>query len=102
MNGHTAHSVTPQNSSRTALSRDAAALGSIRLSQVSISGLADANSNRNTQLKSSGTTQTVKDLASATTGGLCDIHENAERADQQQILHRFIAREQFIHQRIAQ
>ena len=73
MNGHTAHSVTPQNSSRTALSRDATALGSMALSQVSISGLADENSNRKTQLKNSGTTQTVKDFSVSDHLGDCAI-----------------------------
>ena len=73
MNGQTAHSVTNQNSSRTALSRDAAALGSRALSQVSINGLADANSSRKTQLNSNGTTQTVKDLSVSDHFGDCAI-----------------------------
>ena len=43
------------------------------LSQVSISGLADENSNRKTQLKSSGTTQTVKDFSVSDNLGDCAI-----------------------------
>ena len=70
MNGHTMHSVTLQNSSRATLIRASHAFRSmVALSQVSISGLADENSSRKTQLESSGTTQTAKDFS---------VSENAE------------------------